>query len=148
MKKIFALMMAILLLLCGCGPNENEYRATYLHTGFANEAVYPAISVLHSTTERDACATKASHKKVTEALSKYDEDFFSSKVLFVLNISMASSAYHYVVERVYETEEGLTFQLKQTVQGGVPHVMGGMTILVEMDKSWDCKAENITIDMQ
>jgi hypothetical protein len=87
-------------------------------------------------------------KQVAESLSSYDEDFFKSHVLFVLKFSMASSAYRYVVERVYETEEGLTFQLKQTVQGCVPAVVGGMTILVEMDKSWDCEAEKVVIEKQ
>ena len=86
-------------------------------------------------------------QQVTEALSKYDEDFFSSKVLFVLNISMGSSGYNYVVEKVYETEEGLTFQLKQTTKGPTTADMSGMHILVEMDKSWDCNPENIRIEM-
>lgn len=149
MKKILALLSAtLILILCGCGPKENEYIATYLQTGYDPEVNYPVISVLHSVEERDACAAKAGQTNVTEALSEYDADFFSSHVVFVLNISMGSSAYRYVVEKVYETEDGLTFLLKQTTTGGVPAVVGGMTILVEMDQSWDCEVENIRIEYQ
>lgn len=149
MKKSLSLLLAaVILLFCGCGPNENEFKATYLKTGYDSDTAYPVISVLHSTEERDACAAEADHKKVTEALSAYDEEFFSSKVLFLLNISMASGGYNYIVEKVYETEEGLTFQLKQTTEGPTTADMSGMTILVEMDKSWDCTPENITIEKQ
>lgn len=149
MKKFLALVIAaIMLLLCGCGPNNNEFKATYLKTGYDSDTAYPVISVLHSTEERDACAAEANHEKVTEALSAYDEEFFSSKVLFVLNISMASGGYNYIVEKVYGTEEGLTFQLKQTTEGPTTADMSGMTILVEMDKSWDCKPENIKMEYQ
>ncbi len=147
MKRLLVIPFISILLLCGCGPNENQYKATYLKTGYDHESDYPIISVLHSTGERDACAAGANLQQVTEALSKYDEDFFSSKVLFVLNISMGSSGYNYVVEKVYETEEGLTFQLKQTTKGPTTADMSGMHILVEMDKSWDCNPENIRIEM-
>jgi hypothetical protein len=150
MKKFLALVIAaIMLLLCGCGPNENEYVAHYFGgLGYDEDASYPIIAVLHNTEERDACAAEANHEKVTEALSAYDEEFFSSKVLFVLNISMASGGYNYIVEKVYGTEEGLTFQLKQTTEGPTTADMSAMTILVEMDKSWDCEPENIKIEYQ
>ena len=149
MKKAISLLLAaVILLFCGCGPNENEFEATYLKTGYDSDTAYPVISVLHSTEERDACAAKADHKKVTEALSAYDEKFFSSKVLFVLNISMASGGYNYIIEKIYETEDGLTFQLKQTTEGPTTADMSGMTILVEMDKSWDCAPENIKIEYE
>lgn len=149
MKKSLSLLLAaVILLFCGCGPNENEFRATYLKTDYDYEVRYPAIYVIHNVAERDACAAGDDHKKVTEALSAYDEEFFSSKVLFVLNISMASGGYNYIVENVYETEEGLTFQLKQTTEGPTTADMSGMHILVEMDKSWDCKPENIKIEYE
>ena len=68
MKKISSLLAVLLLLLCGCGPNENEYRATYLYTGYDAEAPQDQVWVLHSKAELDAYAANAD-KKVTESLS-------------------------------------------------------------------------------
>jgi len=150
MKKMISLLMvALLLLLCGCGPNANEFRASYLYTGYNSQTQYPVISVLHSVDERDACAAQAGSAQVTEALSTYGDKFFQSHVLFVLNIEMGSSAFRYEVEKVYADGDITTFVLKKTVPGGMfTGDMSGMHILVEMDESWDCKPENVRIEKQ
>ncbi len=150
MKKMTSLLLAVLLLLlCGCIPNKNQYKATYLYTGYDISASQDQVWVLHSMAELEDFAANAD-KKVTEALSAYNDDFFQSHVLFVLKFSMGSSGYRYEVEKVYEENGITTFQLEMTVKGDYMFTcdMSGMHILVEMDKSWDCKAENITIDKQ
>ena len=68
------------------------------------------------------------------------------KFYIILNISMGSGGYNYVAEKVYESEESLTFQLKQTTEGPVTADMSGIHILVEMDKSWDTNPQNIKIE--
>ena len=149
MKRIFTLLMAILLLLCGCGPNKNEFQATYLPGSFDSHKQYPVITVLHNTGERDAYAATVTSNSVNEALSAYDEEFFSQRIVFVLEISMGSSSYRYTVDKIYQATDVTTFVLKQApVNGAVPAVMGSMTVLVEMDKSWDCAPENIKIEYQ
>lgn len=148
MRKILSLVMAaILLLLCGCSPSKDQYQAAYLYTGYDSDAPQDQAWVLHSMTELEAFAANAD-KQVAEALSSYDEDFFKSHVLFVLKFSMGSSGYRYEVEKVYEQDGVTTFQLEMTVKGDYMFTadMSGMHILVEMDKSWDCKAENVRIE--
>lgn len=149
MRKILALVVAaILLLLCGCSPSKDQYKATYLQTGYDSGTPQDQVWVLHNMTELADYAANAD-RKVTEALSTYNDDFFQSHVLFVLKFSMGSSGYRYEVEKVYEEDGITTFQLKMTAKGDMfTGDMSGMHILVEMDKSWDCKAENITIDKQ
>lgn len=149
MKKMTSLLLAVLLLLlCGCSPSKNQYQATYLQTGYDSDAPQEQAWVLHSMTELEDFATNAD-KEVTEALSAYNDDFFKSHVLFVLKFSMGSSGYRYEVEKVYEQDGITTFQLEMTAEGDVFTCdMSGMHILVEMDKSWDCEAENITMDKQ
>lgn len=150
MKKIISLLLAVLLLLlCGCGASKNQYKATYLYTGYDHTAPGNQVWVLHSTAELEAYAAGAD-KQVAEALSAYDEDFFKSHVLFVLKFSMGSSGYRYEVKKVYEQEGITTFQLEMTVKGDYMFTcdMSGMHILVEMDQSWDCEAEKVVIEKQ
>lgn len=150
MKRIFALLTAaLLLLLCGCGPSKNQYKATYLYTGYDSTAPDNQVWVLHSMAELEDYAAGAD-KRVAEALSSYDEDFFKSHVLFVLKFSMGSSGYRYEVKKVYEQEGITTFQLEMTVKGDYMFTcdMSGMHILVEMDQSWDCEAEKVVIEKQ
>ena len=148
MKKITSLLLAImLLLLCSCSPSQNQYKATYLYTGYDAEEPQDQVWVLHSKAELDAYAANAD-EKVTESLSAYDDEFFQSHVLFVLKFSMGSSGYRYEVKKVYEQDGITTFQLEMTVKGDYMFTcdMSGMHILVEMDKSWDCNAENVKIE--
>jgi hypothetical protein len=150
MKRIFALLTAaLLLLLCGCGPSKNQYKATYLYTGYDSTAPDNQVWVLHSMAELEDYAAGAD-KRVAEALSAYDEAFFKSHVLFVLKFSMGSSGYRYEVKKVYEQEGITTFQLEMTVKGDYMFTcdMSGMHILVEMDQSWDCEAEKVVIEKQ
>ena len=150
MKRIFALLTAaLLLLLCGCGASKNQYKATYLYTGYDSTAPDNQVWVLHSMAELEDYAAGAD-KRVAEALSAYDEAFFKSHVLFVLKFSMGSSGYRYEVEKVYEENGNTTFQLEMTVKGDVSFTddMSGMHILVEMDQSWDCEAEKVVIEKQ
>ncbi len=150
MKKALSLLLAaVFLLFCGCGPNENEFKVHYFSgLGYDPEVSYPVITVLHNTDERDAFAA-SENKLVREALSDYNEKFFSDRIVFVLEIAMGSAAYRYTLEQVYEASDTITFLLQRApVDGLVPDVMGSMTILVEMDKSWDCEPENIRIEYQ
>ena len=149
MKRIFALLTAaLLLMLCGCGPNKNQYKATYLYTGYDSTAPDNQVWVLHSMAELEDYAAGAD-KRVAEALSAYDEAFFKSHVLFVLKFSMGSSGYRYEVEKVYEENGTATFQLEMTADGeAFTADMSGMHILVEMDQSWDCEAEKVVIEKQ
>ena len=149
MKRIFALLTAaLLLLLCGCGPSKNQYKATYLYTGYDSTAPDNQVWVLHSMAELEDYAAGAD-KRVAEALSAYDEAFFKSHVLFVLKFSMGSSGYRYEVEKVYEENGTTTFQLEMTADGeAFTADMSGMHILVEMDQSWDCEAEKVVIEKQ
>ena len=147
MKKILALVLAAtMLLLCGCGPNINKYKSVYLYTGYDAEAPQDQVWVLHSKAELDAYAASA-EEKVSKSLSSYDDGFFQSHVLFVLKFSIGSSGYRYEVNKVYEDGGTTTFQLKMTAGDGMFTCdMSGMHILVEMDKSWDCNAENVKIE--
>jgi hypothetical protein len=150
MKRIFALLTAaLLLLLCGCGPSKNQYKATYLYTGYDSTAPDNQVWVLHSMAELEDYAAGAD-KRVAEALSAYDEAFFKSHVLFVLKFSMGSSGYRYEVKKIYEQEGITTFQLEMTVKGDYMFTcdMSGMHILVEMDQSWDCDAKKVVIEKQ
>ena len=150
MKKFLALVIAaIMLLLCGCGPNENEYVAHYFGgLGYDEDASYPIIAVLHNTEERDAFSTSVKNKQIQETLSEYNDHFFDNRIVFVLSISMSSASHRYTVEKVYQTNEATTFVLKKAHTEGEVHALGSMTILVEMDKSWDCKPENIKMEYQ
>lgn len=148
MKRIIALLTAVLLLLlCGCGPNINQYKATYLYTGYDPMAEGNQVWVLHSMAELEDYAAGVD-KQVAEALSSYDDAFFKSHVLFVLKFSMGSSGYRYEVEKVYEENGNTTFQLEMTVKGDVLFTcdVSGMHILVEMDQSWDCEPEKVIIE--
>jgi hypothetical protein len=142
------LTAALLLLLCGCGPNKNQYKATYLYTGYDSTAPDNQVWVLHSTAELEAYAAGAD-KQVAESLSAYDGAFFKSHVLFVLKFSMGSGGYRYEVEKVYEENGTTTFQLEMTADGeAFTADMSGMHILVEMDQSWDCDAKKVVIEKQ
>lgn len=146
MRKILALgMAAVILLFCGCGPNENEFVAVYL-SGIGQG--HSAVTVLHNIEERDALITAFTrNKRAQEALSEYDEKFFEERIVFALPISLANATDRYFVEKVYQNNGITTFLLVEELDsvGDLP-VVGGMTILVEMDKSWDCEAESIRIE--
>ena len=148
MKKSLSLLLAaVILLLCGCGPHENEFVTVYL-SGMGQG--HSEVTVLHNIEERDALiAAFPRNKLAREALSEYDEKFFEERIVFVLPIFLANATDSYVVEKVYQDNGITTFLLVEELNSAADlHVVGSMTILVEMDKSWDCKPENITIEKQ
>ena len=144
MKRAISLLLAVmLLLLCGCGPNENEFQVRFLPCAYDTQASYPQIAVIHNENEL------LDHLKQSNGsqLERYDSDFFQDRILFVLTLSTSSSIDSYELERVSDDGTYLTFHIKKTKTGQAgTGVMGATHMLVEMDKSWNTDPQNIKIE--
>ena len=85
MKKILALMMAVLLLLlCGCGPIESVYKVQCICAVYDSDATYPQITVLHNTEELHHHFSDKTSPAIQKILQEYDTEFFQDRILFVL----------------------------------------------------------------
>ncbi len=147
MKKILSVLLAVmLLLLCGCGPKENEYKFQYL-PGFDDqfEEGSTGIYVVHNTDERDALLTSAENEELRNALSGYDEKFFKKRILFVLEVPNNGVSYQYMIKSIYQEDHTTTFELKLTHEHFGVRSRPSMTILIEMDQSWDTEVKNIVV---
>ena len=72
-----------------------------------SEPYYDSFAKMYSD-EYDALASR---------LERYDEEFFAEKMLTVVFIPSPSSAYKYLIEKLYLAEETLVLKIKQYIPG-------------------------------
>lgn len=144
MKRVVSLLLAVmLLLLCGCSPDENTFQVEFLPSAYDTQATYPKIAVIHNENELLDHLMQSNQSQP----ERYDSDFFQNRMIFVLTLSIPSSAEGYELERVSKDGTFLTFHIRKirTAQAGTD-VMSATHMLVEMDKSWDTDPQNIKIE--
>ncbi|MBP5194278.1 MAG: hypothetical protein J6126_06065 [Clostridia bacterium] len=69
------------------------------------------------------------YNALASRLERYDEEFFAEKMLTVVFIPSPSSAYKYVIEKLYLAEETLVVKIKQYIPG----VRKGVSVDITQD---------------